>query len=98
MLKGFILYKAGEFLLVYCSFYYNISLCSALDMLQEFSGLSSDVSVIRRLTFAARYIDADAPGYLSLVKQFAFKFSAVVPDSRKVQIFLENLVSVEEEL
>ena len=66
-------------------------------MLQEFSALTSDISVIRRLTFAAKNIDRDVPEYWSLVKQFGFKFSLVIPDSRKVQTFVENLASMEED-
>jgi len=67
------------------------------DMLEECSSLSSDASVIRRLTFAARFIDRDAPGYWNFVRQFGFKFSAEKPDSRKVQTLLENLALLEEE-
>jgi len=66
-------------------------------MLEECSSLSSDVSVIRRLVFAARHIDRETPGYWNLVRQFGFKVSAMKPDTRKVQTVLENLAAIEEE-
>jgi len=66
-------------------------------MLKECSSLSSDVSVIRRLVFAARHIDRETPKFWNLVKEFGFKTCSVKPDTRKVQTFLENLSEIEEE-
>ena len=39
-------------------------------MIEESSNLTSDVSVLRRLLFAAKNINTSAPGYWDLVKRF----------------------------
>ena len=66
-------------------------------MIQECTNLTSDVSVIQRLIFAARNINPDAPGYWDLVTSFGFKSSPVVPGSKNVQVCMENLHSLDEE-
>lgn len=66
-------------------------------MIEESSNLTSDVSVLKRLVFAAKNINASAPGYWDLVRRFGFKHSPEKHDSRKVQIFIENLASLDQE-
>lgn len=66
-------------------------------MIEESSNLTSDVSVLRRLVFAAKNINTSAPGYWDLVRRFGFKYSPEKPDARKVQIFIENLASLDQE-
>ena len=66
-------------------------------MIQECSSLTSDVSVIRRLIFAARNINEDSPECWELVSQFEFNSTSMKPCVRKVQTFVENLGYLEEE-
>ena len=66
-------------------------------MIEESSNLTSDVSVLRRLLFAAKNINTSAPGYWDLVKRFGFKYSSEKPDARKVQTFIENLALLDQE-
>lgn len=66
-------------------------------MIEESGKLTSDVSVLRRLVFAAKNINTGAPGYWDLVRGFGFKYFPEKPDARKVQIFIENLASLDQE-
>ena len=62
-------------------------------MLAEASNLCSDVSVIRRLSFAAINIHKDTPNYWEIVTKFGFRTSSssVSPCSEKVKVFMENV-------
>ena len=61
------------------------------------SSLISDVAVVKRLIFAAKNISSDAPGYWDLVASYGFKSSPEIPCTKDVQVFMENLHSLEEE-
>ena len=66
-------------------------------MIQECNSLTSDVTVIKRLIFAARNISSDTPGYWDLVTSYGFKSSHQNACTKDVQVFIENLHSLEEE-
>ena len=66
-------------------------------MIEESSNLTSDVSVLRRLVFAAKNINTSAPGYWDLVRGFGFKYSPEKPGAKKVQTFIENLALLDQE-
>ena len=66
-------------------------------MIQECNSLTSDVTVIKRLIFAARNISSDTPGYWDLVTSYGFKSSHQNASTKDVQVFIENLHSLEEE-
>jgi len=66
-------------------------------MIEESSNLTADVSVLRRLVFAAKTINTSAPGYWKLVRGFGFKHSSNKADVKKIQIFIENLASLDQE-
>ena len=64
-------------------------------MLQEASALCSDVSVLRRLSFAAASLPGDTPNYWELVSSFGFS-SCLPPSTDKVKILIENLKYLDE--
>jgi hypothetical protein len=66
-------------------------------MLQEASSLCPDVSVIRRLSFAAANLPKDTPRYWELVTKFGFKSLSVSPSSDKVKVLLENVKYLDKE-
>lgn len=59
-------------------------------MLQEVAQLTDDVSVVRRLSFAASNLNRDTPGYWELVRKFGYK-SSLLPPIDKVKLALENI-------
>ena len=59
--------------------------------------MTTDVSVLRRLVFAAKNISTSAPGYWEFVRRFGFKNSPEKPGVRKVQTFIENLALLDQE-
>ena len=61
-------------------------------MLQEAATICSDISVLRRLSFAAVTLHRDTPRYWELVASFGFLKSSgcAIPSSDKVKILLEN--------
>ena len=66
-------------------------------MLQEASNLCSNISVLRRLTFAATAIPKDTPRYWELVTEFGFQECSISSHlSDKVRILLENTTYLEE--
>ncbi len=67
-------------------------------MLQEASSLCTDVSVLRKLSFAAVTLHRDTPRYWELVTSFGFKSSASAsPSSDKVKLLLDNVKYLEED-
>lgn len=66
-------------------------------MIEESSNFTSDVSVLRRLVFAAKNVNTSAPRYWELVTRFGFKHSPEKSDARKIQVFIENLASLDQE-
>ena len=60
-------------------------------MLQEACSVSTDVSVIRRLSFAAVNLHKDTPMYWELVTRFGFMSSSPFPSIEKVKVLLENV-------
>lgn len=68
-------------------------------MLQEASEIISDVSVLRRLTFAAATLHRDTPKYWELVSSFGFLYSSgsAIPSSDKVKVLLENVKYLDED-
>lgn len=68
-------------------------------MLQEASAICSDVSVLRRLSFAAVTLHRDTPRYWELVASFGFLKSSgcVIPSSEKIKVLLENVKCLDED-
>ena len=66
-------------------------------MIEESSVLTSDVSVLKRLVFAAKNINTAAPGYWDLVRGFGFKYYSEKPNASKIQTFIENLALSDQE-
>ena len=60
-------------------------------MLQEASSLTKDVSVLRRLTFAATSLHKDVPRYSELVSRFGFKKNLCPVSEEKLRVFIENV-------
>ena len=61
-------------------------------MLHKASAICSDVSVLRRLSFAEGTLNRDTPKYWELVSSFGFMKSACkIPSSDKVKVLLENV-------
>lgn len=60
-------------------------------MFDEASELCQDISVLTRLCFAARYLNKQTPKYWEFVKAFGFKSMDRKPDSKQVEIFMQNL-------
>lgn len=60
-------------------------------MLQEAGGLTKDVSVLRRLTFAAASLHKDIPRYCELVSRFGFKDNVCPVSEEKLRVFIENV-------
>jgi len=60
-------------------------------MLQEAGCLTKDVSVLRRLTYAAASLNKDVPGYSELVSRFGFKKSVCPVSEEKLTVFIENV-------
>lgn len=60
-------------------------------MLQEVSDISSDVSVFRRLSFAAISLQKDVPKYWELVGKFGFKSPPENLIIEKIKVFFENV-------
>ena len=61
-------------------------------MIEESSNLTSDVSVLRRLVFAAKNINTSAPGYWDLVRGFGFKYSPEKPGAKRFKPSLKTLL------
>ena len=57
--------------------------------------MCSDVSVLRRLSFAAATLPGDTPNYWELVSSFVFS-SCLPPSTDKVQILIKNLKYLDE--
>ena len=66
-------------------------------MIEESSVLTSDVSILKRLIFAAKNINAAPPGYWNLVRGFGFKYYSEKPNLSNIQTFIENLASLDKE-
>lgn len=68
-------------------------------MLQEASVICSDISVLRRLSFAAVTLPRDTPKYWDLVVSFGFLKSSgfAIPSSDKVKVLLENVKYLDED-
>ena len=60
-------------------------------MLQEISAVCTDISVVRRLTFAAVSLPSDTPGYWELVAKFDYRSCATLPLTSEVQVLLEHI-------
>jgi len=55
-------------------------------MFEEASKLCQYVSVLRRLSFAARYLNKETPKYWNIVKAFGYMSSGIQPpDSKQVE-------------
>ena len=65
-------------------------------MLQEASSICKDPSVFRRLTFAAKSLHTEIPGYWEIVTKFGFKLAAECECSAKVKLLLENTQFLDE--
>lgn len=68
-------------------------------MLEEANKICSDISVLRRLSFAAATLHRDTPKYWELVTSFGFLKSTgcAVPSSDKVKVLLENVKYLDED-
>ena len=68
-------------------------------MLQEASSICSDISVLRRLSFAAATLHRDTPKYWELVASFGFSkvSGCAIPSSDEVKILLENVKYLDED-
>lgn len=66
-------------------------------MIEESCNLTSNMSVLRRLVFAAKNINTSAPGYWDLVRRFGFKDCPKKPGAKKVPTFIENLALLDQE-
>lgn len=75
-----------------------ISYSLRVRMLQEASCVCSDISVLRRLSFAASFLHKDLPNYWELVAKFSFAKSSGcdIPSIDKVKLFVENLKYIDE--
>ena len=63
-----------------------------INMFEEASKLCEDVSILRRLSFAASYLNSETPKYWDLVKEFGYTSSTIKPpDSKQVELFMQNL-------
>ena len=73
--------------------------CNTIRMLQEASAISSDVSVLRRLFFAAVTLHRDTPRYWEIVASFGFLKSSgcEIPSSEKIKVLLENAKYLDED-
>ena len=60
-------------------------------MFEEASELCQDISVLRRLCFAAKYLNKETPKYWDFVKAFGSMSMDVKPNSKQVEIFIQNL-------
>ena len=61
-------------------------------MFEEASKLCQDVSVLRRLSFAASYLNKETPKYWDIVKAFGYMSSGIQPpESKQVELFMQNL-------
>lgn len=60
-------------------------------MFDEASELCQDISVLTRLCFAAKYLNKETPRYWEFVKAIGFKSMDRKPDSKQVEIFMQNL-------
>lgn len=68
-------------------------------MLQEASSICSDISVLRRLSFAAVTLHRDTPKYWELVASFGFLKASgcTIPSSDEVKVLLENVKYLDED-
>jgi len=66
-------------------------------MLQEVSNVTSDPSVLRRLTFAANALPTDTPRYWELVTRFSFQHSSVKFAWESVKVCMENVKCLDED-
>jgi len=66
-------------------------------MLQEVSNVTSDPSVLRRLTFAANALPKDTPRYWELVTRFGFQHSSVKFTWKSVKVCMENVKCLDED-
>ena len=60
-------------------------------MFEEANKLCQEISVLKRLCFAAKYLNKETPKYWDFVKAFGFMSMDIKPDSRQVEIFMQNL-------
>jgi hypothetical protein len=68
-------------------------------MLHEASGVCSDISVLRRLSFAAYSLHRDTPKYWELVTKFSFAkcSGCAIPSIDKVKLLVENVKYLDED-
>ena len=64
-------------------------------MLQEGSSVCPDISVLRRLCFAASTLPKDIPRYWELVTEFGFHSAAETPSVKDIQVLIENICFME---
>lgn len=65
-------------------------------MLQEACNICNDVSVIKRLSFAAINLQKEMPRYWEFVSKFGLKSSLESPAIEKVKIYFENVEYLDE--
>jgi hypothetical protein len=65
--------------------------------MEEATTLCSDVSLLRRILFAAWQIPKDTPKYWMVVTNFAFKDKPVKPKYDEVRLLVENTQSLDSE-
>lgn len=66
-------------------------------MLQEVGSICSDVSILRRLSFAAASIPEDTPRYWEFETKFGFKSSFKTPSAEQVKVILESVKYIDED-
>ena len=60
-------------------------------MLQEAGLLTKDISVLRRLSYAASSLTKDVPGYSELISRFGFKGNVCPVSEEKLTVLIENV-------
>lgn len=58
-------------------------------MLQEISSVCSDLSVVRRLSFAAANLPTDTPKYWEFVTKFGYRSRGTMPTASELKVLLE---------
>lgn len=59
-------------------------------MFDKASKLCQDICILKRLSFVAKYLNKETPMYWDFVKAFGFKSMDRKPDSKQVEIFMQN--------
>ena len=65
-------------------------------MLQEAESVCGDISILKRLSFAASFLPKDTPRYWDFVTRFGFQNSTNTTSIEKVKTFLDNVQYIDE--